>query len=262
MSNRIFRNVYQTGFFVLILLLLISCGPGSKSTNDTAITIMAYNIRNGVEMDGMTDYTRIAGVINHVLPDVVALQELDSATTRSGGVVVLDELAKLTKLYPVYGPAIFYQGGKYGIGLLCREKPEWTQLHALPGREEQRAILVAGFENYIVCSTHFSLTREDRRESVSQIKQITAGYDKPVFLAGDINDTPGSEVLNSLLLDWQVISDTTVYTSRSDNPVKCIDYIFALKSDKVKFETEEFKVVSGALGSDHLPLWARVRIME
>jgi endonuclease/exonuclease/phosphatase family metal-dependent hydrolase len=44
---------------------------------------MSYNIRNAVGMDNTADYRRIADVITNTAPDVVALQELDSVTTRS-----------------------------------------------------------------------------------------------------------------------------------------------------------------------------------
>lgn len=69
------------------------------------------------------DFDRIAEVINREHPDVVALQEVDSVTQRIGGCDLLGELGKLTGMQQVYAPAISFDGGKYGIGLLCRKKP-------------------------------------------------------------------------------------------------------------------------------------------
>ena len=63
-------------------------------------------------MDGKVDYARIANVISDVNPDVVALQELDSITHRSP-VNVLEEIASVTGMNYVFGPAISYGGGKY-----------------------------------------------------------------------------------------------------------------------------------------------------
>ena len=46
---------------------------------------MSYNIRNGIGIDNIQDIGRIARVILREAPDLVALQELDSATLRVDG---------------------------------------------------------------------------------------------------------------------------------------------------------------------------------
>ncbi|EJX03797.1 metallophosphoesterase [gut metagenome] len=53
-----------------------------------SLRLMSYNIRNGKGMDNETNLDRIVDAINRCLPDVVALQEVDSVTGRSGGVDV------------------------------------------------------------------------------------------------------------------------------------------------------------------------------
>ena len=60
---------------------------------------MSYNIRNGRGMDDVADFRRTAAVINKVCPDVVAVQEIDSVTGRSGGKDVLREIAGLTLMH-------------------------------------------------------------------------------------------------------------------------------------------------------------------
>ena len=93
-------------------------------------------------LDDVTDFRRTAAVINKVCPDVVAVQEIDSVTGRSGGKDVLREIAGLTLMHHMYAPAIDYDGGKYGIGMLSKEKPLGYRYLPLPGREEARALLV------------------------------------------------------------------------------------------------------------------------
>ncbi len=150
---------------------------------DNTVRIMSYNIRNARGLDDVTDYGRIADIINNVSPDVVALQELDSVTNRSKQVDVLSRLGDLTKMYAVYGASIPYDGGKYGVGILSKEKPlSWKRI-PLPGREEARSLLIAEFEQYMVCCTHFSLQDEDRQASVEIIRRAVSSYEKPVFLA-------------------------------------------------------------------------------
>ena len=74
-------------------------------------------------MDGICNYQRVANVINNARPHIVAIQELDSMTARSNRTDVLKELAERTQLHPCFAPAIDYDGGKYGIGILSKETP-------------------------------------------------------------------------------------------------------------------------------------------
>ncbi|MDR1121078.1 MAG: endonuclease, partial [Dysgonamonadaceae bacterium] len=77
----------------------VSAYPQSENT----IRVMSYNIRNACGLDENINYDRIANIICKVSPDVVALQELDSMTERSGKTDVLSVLGGLTKMYAVYG---------------------------------------------------------------------------------------------------------------------------------------------------------------
>ena len=82
------------------------------------LKLMSYNIKNANGMDNVCNFQRIANVINNASPDVVAIQEVDSMTNRSGQKYVLGEIADRTQMHGYFAPAIDYDGGKYGIGLL------------------------------------------------------------------------------------------------------------------------------------------------
>lgn len=227
--------------------------PGKKS-----FVILTYNVRNCLGMDNATNYQRVAGIIGKINPHVAALQELDSATTRSGGVVVLNELAKLTGLYPVYAAAIPFQGGKYGVGVLMKEKPLRCKSIPLPGREEQRTLLVVELKRYIIFCTHFSLTEEDQMASAIIINKLFEHSTKPVFLAGDINATPESNLIKNLEKQWIMLNDPQLSTFPADNPVKCIDYIFLLKKYSNAIKALSAHVDDEPLASDHRPGWVQI----
>ena len=140
------------------------------------LKLMTYNIKNANGMDDVCDFQRVANVINNASPDVVAIQEVDSMTNRSGQKYVLGEIAERTQMHAYFAPAIDYDGGKYGIGLLTRQVPVRLQTIPLPGREEARALILAEFEDYIYCCTHMSLTEEDRMESLKIVKSFTTPY--------------------------------------------------------------------------------------
>ena len=129
----------------LFLAALVSLSAFSQDT----LKVMTYNIRNGNGMDKVRSYERIADVILKHDPDVVAVQELDSMTKRSNQTYVLGEVAKLTRMKDLYGPAINYSGGKYGVGILSKKQPLKVCQHPLPGRGEKRTFRMAEFEDYI-----------------------------------------------------------------------------------------------------------------
>lgn len=197
----------KTGYFVayflsVVTLFMFTSGDlyysGELKTDSGKIRILSYNIRNGIGMDEVPDYDRIAHAIRRIDPDCVALQELDSATERSQGKVVLDELAKRLGMYASYGSSIDYQGGKYGIGILSKEKALRKETVPLPGSEEKRSLLVVELPGYVMCCTHWSLTPSDRLSSIDIINKVTEKYTtKPVFLAADF-PTPGSPISTGL----------------------------------------------------------------
>lgn len=216
--------------------------------------LMTYNVKNGAGMDGVTDYARTASVIIHEKPDVVAIQELDSVTGRSKGAYVLDELAKQTGMHATYAPAIDYDGGKYGIGILSKKQPLHVYRYALPGREEARALLVVEFKKYVYACMHLSLTEEDRIASLPVIREATSGFDKPVFIAGDWNDTPDSPFIQEMQKDFRILSPTDQLTCPADEPKACIDYIAVKKDCKPKHFAFFSYVAPASVESDHRPV--------
>lgn len=224
------------------------------------LRIMSYNIRNGMGIDDKTDYQRTADVINRIAPDVVAVQEVDSMTGRSNRTDVLRVLAEKTRLHPVFAPAIPYDGGKYGIGILSKEKPVSTRFLPLPGREEARALLIVEFADYIFCCTHLSLTPEDGIASVPVIRQVAEASDKPLFIAGDWNATPGSTLLTEMEKDFRILSDPKQPTFPADQPDSCLDYIAGYISKGIPFTRLSTSVVSEPVASDHRPIVADVRL--
>ena len=224
------------------------------------LKLMSYNVRNTKGMDGIRDLQRVANVIINEAPDVVAVQELDSMTTRSNQQYVLGELAERTQMHATYAPAISFQGGKYGIGILSQEKPLNIQSYPLPGREEARMLLVTEFENFFFACTHLSLTKEDRLASLDIIKNSVIKSNKPYFLAGDLNDQPDSKFIQALQQDFQMLTNIKKPTFPAPEPTETIDYIAAWKHHSNDFANLSAQVLEEPLASDHRPLSVQLRI--
>ena len=243
-------------FFVCMLAMALS----AHSQNE--LKLMSYNIRNGKGMDNVRNVQRIANVINNEAPDVVAVQELDSMTTRSNQTFILAEVAERTQMFASYAPAISFQGGKYGIGILSKEEPLSIQRFQLPGREEKRALMVAEFKDYFFACTHLSLTEEDRLASLEIIKNSTNQSDKPFFLAGDLNDTPDSKFIKALQEDFQILTNVKKATYPAPEPTETIDYIAAWKPTSSSFAAIASQVVEEPLASDHRPISTNIRMAK
>jgi endonuclease/exonuclease/phosphatase family metal-dependent hydrolase len=226
------------------------------------LKLMSYNIKNANGMDNVCNFQRIVNVINNTSPDVVAIQEVDSMTNRSGQKYVLGEIAERTQMHGYFAPAIDYDGGKYGIGLLTKQVPLRLQTLPLPGREEARTLILAEFADYIYCCTHMSLTEEDRMKSLELVKAFTSSSTKPLFLAGDMNAEPESGFIKKLQKDFQILSNPKQHTFPAPDPKETIDYIATLKQNAKGFAVISAKVINEPMASDHRPILVELRTAE
>ena len=245
-----------------IFLLLSMLAMAASAHSQDYLKLMSYNIRNTKGMDNVRNVQRIANVINNEAPDVVAVQELDSMTTRSNQTDVLAEVAERTQMHANYAPAISFQGGKYGIGILSKEQPLSIRTFPLPGREEERMLMIAEFKDYLFACTHLSLTEEDRLASLDIIKNSASTSNKPFFLAGDLNDTPDSKFIKSLQQDFQILTNTKKPTYPAPEPKETIDYIAAWKENTDNFANLSTQVVEEPLASDHRPITVTLRMAK
>lgn len=232
----------------------------SISMHAAELKVMSYNIRNCKGMDKEIVYARVSDAINGEQPDIVMLQEVDSCTRRSSGIVVCDTLASLCGMQAVYAPAIDFDGGKYGIALLSQDKPLNVKRYALPGREEKRALVVTEFKNYVVASTHLSLTEADRNASLPIIIEAAKQYKKPFIIAGDFNAEPNEKFIKNFSRHFTIVGDLVTNTFPADKPNIKIDYIaiFNNKAGK-KVKWSDYRVIDEPMASDHRPIVAKLK---
>ena len=241
--------------FALVALAFSSCNTSDSA--DQTLRVMCYNVRNCKGLDLQLDYDRSAGVINNVLPDIVAVQELDSMTTRYEGYYALGELAKRTGMHDYYAPSIDYKGGKYGIGILSKEPALSLAQYPLPCRKEPRTMLVAEFEKFYFICTHLSLNEEDRVTSAGIIRDLVAKLDKPVIIAGDFNAEPESQAMKVFKEFMTTLSNPEQFTFPADVPTRCIDYIM---TNSPNVTGKNATVVAEPIASDHRPLYVDVTL--
>ena len=235
--------------FLLIFLTIASFWM-ILSIKPVQVRIMSYNVRHCAGMDLVVDYDRTANAIAENQPDVVALQELDSMTKRSKLHYQLGELASRTAYYPVFGKAIDYDGGGYGVGILTKEKPLSTKRIPLPG-EEPRVLLIVELKDYVIACTHLDLEESERLASTPIIIEEAQNWQKPLILVGDWNDYPNSRLLQELTKYFTINTENSP-TFPADKPNECIDYVATFNNYPTK--TLESVVIDEPEASDHRPL--------
>ena len=248
---------------IKLILVAMAAAAGvilPAKTEAKELIIMSYNVHNGVGLDRVGDAARIGEVIRRERPDVVAIQEVDSMTGRSGKTYVLGDIAKTAGMKAYYGPAIAYDGGKYGIGLLSKEEPLKVVRYKMPGREEERAMIVAEYEDYIFAATHFSLTNEDRAASAEIVKRLAKESGKPFFLAGDLNAHPDEGTIKSLSEAMRILTPTDRFTFPADEANETLDYIMVSRKPGKRVKAKSTKIIYEPTASDHRPITATVEV--
>lgn len=228
------------------------------NSRSTEVRLMTYNVRNAIGTDGVTDYGRVASVISHYDPDVVALQELDSMTRRSGGRDLLACLSAATGMKATWARAIAFDGGSYGIGVLSRETPLSVRVVPLPGSEEERRLLVVEFRDYVFACTHLSLDAGDRLASAGLIASAASGWEKPFFVAGDWNARPGDPFVAAMEADFEILSDPSCPTWPADAPAECLDYVAVMRGAARRLRVVDAAVCGEPVASDHRPVMVTV----
>ena len=242
----------------------------SEDDQNLRLRILSYNIHHAEGVDGKLDIPRIAQVILSVEPDLVALQEVDKNTTRTGKVNQDIELANLTKMNSVFGSNITFQGGQYGNAILSKFPIIKNKNFLLPNVDsgEQRGLLrsqiqISNKENILFFSTHLDHRRSDteRLASAEAINQIISLDNKsPAILAGDFNDVPESPTLKELGKLWLRTNKKILKTIPASKPSRQIDYIFV--QPKERWKIIESQVLDEDIASDHRAIFSIIELIK
>lgn len=246
------------------LILLIASFSVSLSQeiadNNRLVRVLTYNIFHGETMKGDFDLDLIADVIIKAAPDLVALQEVDFRTRRAKRYDLATELGVRTRLAPLFGRAMFYDGGEYGEGILSKSSFLSTRNHPLPysGNHEPRAALeittvLPSGDTIAFLGTHLDHTGDesDRISQAGEINRVLAGIRYPIILAGDLNAVPGSRPIAILEKYWgrPAFAADSAPTFPSGNPSEKIDYVMFYPKERWKVLSAE--VICDTVASDH-----------
>ncbi|HDZ58266.1 MAG TPA: EEP domain-containing protein [Pseudomonas xinjiangensis] len=202
------------------------------------------------------------GLISRVLNDfdLVALQEVDGGSMRSGYVNQVEHLAKEGQ-FPYWYQQLNRNLGRFAQhsnGLLSRYAPEFLEDHKLPGMLPGRGAILTSFgqgkDSLLVVMMHLALSTRTRANQLAYIRERIADH-QHVVLMGDMN-THAQDLLESSPLRHSNLHTASLPgTYPSWKPARVLDHILLSGS----LEIEQVDVLAHPI-SDHLPVSMHIRL--
>ncbi len=240
------------------------------------LRLLSFNIHAGKGTTGYSDYfvngwrqllpgarhghlNKIAHAMHGF--DLVALQEVDGGSLRSGFINQLHYLAEVGH-YPFQFQQVNRNFGRFGQfcnGMLAKHAPFEVESHALPGLKGRGAI-VSRFGNkknpLVVVALHLALTARVQKVQLEYIYSLVKN-DHSLIIMGDLNChvTDLKETSLSKLGLKQVSGHFNTFPSW--RPERSIDHILVSSDIMI----EDIKVLPFFL-SDHLPIAMEVRLPD
>jgi endonuclease/exonuclease/phosphatase family metal-dependent hydrolase len=254
---------------VALLLLLLPVGywlvwdePVAEQGTGGPVRVMSYNLHQGFGIDGRLELEELAKVIEAEGADVVALQEVSRGWVVDGSVDMLVWLSNRLDMVYEWGPAA---DSVWGNAVLSRYPLSDGETRPMPNNAELRLkraltsvqVHVGNGQTLNVIVTHLTHSAGTSAQRLDQVNAILdiVGDLRPTVVMGDMNARPHDAEMVRLqdagLVDAFVASGAPGpgYTSRPDDPVKRIDYIW-MSPD---LAAGDFSIAPSR-ASDHLPI--------
>lgn len=256
-----------------------------KVTTDT-IRVASMNIMSS--RMGNTD--NIAAAIGKMDADVVALQEVDKLTKRSGknfsikGSQPIDQakyIADKLGMQSYFCSAIEFDSGEYGSAILSKYPLKLVKKTILPNNEtaEQRVACAVEVQipNYpaplMIVATHLDHTSPELRlKQVDVLETQFSSWQFPhalPIIIGDLNFAPTSDEYKAITAWYNDTDPAHHVTAPAWNPDRKIDYILTsnaqkwqIKSVEIPKPTDKVNNIEYYKITDHLPKVVEMSLVE
>lgn len=235
------------------------------------IRLLTFNIQVGISTSAYRHY--VTRSWQHFLPharrndnlikiadllsqyDVVALQEVDGGSLRSGFVNQVEFLAEKAE-FPYWFQQLNRNFGplaQHSNGLLSRYRPFSVEEYPLPALIPGRGVIIAkyGYEDdpIVLVILHLSLSNAAQKTQLSFVKKLIDKY-RHIVLMGDLNTHAEKVLQHGCLRELDLVPLPGVsHTFPSWRPQKDLDHILVSRS----LDVRRANVLSFPV-SDHLPI--------
>lgn len=250
-----------------------------SAPNPTRLRLLSYNIQNGLSTGKYSHY--LTRSWQHIVPvparmenldriaelitdyDIVALQEVDSGSLRSGFVNQLKYLAERGGFEHVIEQSNRRIGmiSQHSNAVLSRLPASAVEEHKLPGLSGRGALRVRfghGDEALNIFVMHLALGKRGRLRQVSYVAGMVSGYSQIVAM-GDLNCHSESREMKTLLRLAKLSEPLPgLHTFPSWDPKRQLDHILVSPTIKV----HQVEVLLEQTSSDHLPIAMDIEVSE
>jgi len=235
------------------------------------IRLLSFNIQVGISTGSYRHY--LTRSWQHVLPsqyrnrnldsiatllrqyDVVALQECDGGSLRSGFVNQVEYLAEKSG-HPYWYQQLNRNLGKiaqHSNGLISRYRPLSVEQYRLPGLIPGRGAIISTYGDsanpLVLVMMHLSLSEKAQFQQIAHICELISGYEHVVVM-GDLNNHADQLLSSTPLGELGMLSlPEAVNTFPSWRPERSLDHILVSPGLQVR----NAGVVCFPV-SDHLPI--------
>ncbi len=206
--------------------------PGAPAGNASALRVLTYNIQQGCGKTGEISIKEQMELMRGLDPDVIGLQETDTARAAGGNSDVVRFLADGLGMHSYYGPSPV--SGTFGVALLSRYPILNARTFFMPSRGEQTAAIeadiTAGGKTISILVTHLGNDGDmPQQKLIIGAAESAVGAGAPVIAMGDFNFDPTTEQYArtaAVLGDaWETAARRTADPGTRD-PAGRIDHIF------------------------------------
>lgn len=175
-----------------LAVVLTGPHPSFPAAGKNTLRILTFNIQQGYSQSGIKNFTGQLEAIRKANPDIIGLEESDTARISGGNSDVVRFFAERLNYYSYYGPTTVV--GTFGIALLSRYPIEKPRTFFMYSTGEQTAAIEAqisaGGKTFNVLVTHLG-----NGGPLVQQEAVLAEVDRVdpnsnVILMGDLNFTP------------------------------------------------------------------------
>ncbi|WP_027364158.1 endonuclease/exonuclease/phosphatase family protein [Desulfotruncus alcoholivorax] len=225
------------------------------------LTVVTYNIKNGMGINGEVSLPAIASTIASTGAVIAGLQEVDYLRPRSGFKIQYRKLGQMLSMQSAFGPTITCLGlPRFGNAVLSIFPISECVNYPLPSKWEKRCLLKVKIKTDIrdisFFCVHLGLNQLERIKQVKKIIEYIGNETGPLILAGDFNAKPESDEIKKIKTLFQPVDPEGLWpTFPANKPEHKIDYIFY---------SAHWKLIKPLLinsqASDHLPLGAEFEL--
>ena len=260
------RLLGGVGILLCVLALTGACIPATgleTAAPKRDLTILTYNMQQGSHLNGNRNYGKQLELIRRLNPDIIGLQECDTARPSGGNVDAVRYLAESLGYHAYYGPGSI--AGTFGAAILSRYPIKNARTFFTYSDSDEVGTAVGeidvGGTTVAFFSNHPSGGRTVMTAHVNALKAEAGKYGH-VIAVGDYNFTarePYFASLSQLLEDsaTQLGEAKLNYHGATPNLAGEIDHIFVSHNFRV---LESHYLAPPDSETDHPAHWSVVRM--